>query len=57
MMVPLLPVGGPLPGEMDDFSIIRPEKHLWVSVWPMCFYVQLFGLLISSDVVNINETE
>lgn len=33
MMVPLLPVGGPLPGEMDDFSIIRPEKHLWVSVW------------------------
>lgn len=41
MTVPLLPVGGPLHGEMDDFSIVRPEKHLWVSVWArvcMCVF-------------------
>lgn len=38
MTVLLLPVGAPLHGEMDDFSIVRPEKHLWwVSVWAcMC---------------------
>lgn len=38
----LLPVGGPLHGEMDDFSTVRPEKHLWVSVWAFVF-MGVFG--------------
>ncbi|TNN89499.1 hypothetical protein EYF80_000102 [Liparis tanakae] len=40
MMVPLLPVGEPLPGEMDDFSTVSHEEHLWESTISQCSAVQ-----------------
>lgn len=40
MMVPLLPVGEPLHGEMDDFSTVSQEEHLWGRVCGRrCIYI------------------